>query len=152
MAHYLPDTILDALLSFHLHSPGPGGHRYKDRSCDLWLTEPVAKLTDDRDISSNSLGCLDIIFWGHRHTWRQFSSLQAQYKVMDLHLWVIFHGYWVIKQRDSFFIFIIWFFSRRKIAWAGVKSALINLLILDCLFLVCFWLLKNSNLFWKLEF
>lgn len=68
VAHYLPDTILDALLSFHLHSPGPGGHRYKDRSCDLWLTEPVVKLTDDRDISSNSLGCLDIIFWGHRHT------------------------------------------------------------------------------------
>lgn len=63
VAHYLPDTILDALLSIHLHSLEPRGTPLQGQKRDLWLTEPVAKLTDDRDISSNSLGCLDIIFW-----------------------------------------------------------------------------------------
>lgn len=44
------------------------------------------------------------------------------------------------KTKRSFFHPYNLIFFRRNIAWAGVKSSLIDLLILDCLLTVCFLL------------
>ena len=83
--HYLPDTVLDALLSIHLHSHRPWGHLYKDTAHDLSQTESVAKLSLSLSLSLSPLlrtqypGILWFIcmgiFWGHRHTSRHVAGL-----------------------------------------------------------------------------
>lgn len=51
------------------------------------------------------------------------------------------------KTKRSFFHLYNLIFFRRNIAWAGVKSSLIDLLILDCLLTVCFLLKKKPLIY-----